>query len=203
MVRNLKYIIPAILVVASITFIGSGFASDKPEKTAFQDYLKAISNESPEKGKSLHQEQAAPVEGLKLSTFSIPISQTPDVEGIKAYEGKDLAGMLTASNEKIWFMMNGSQPEGIVVANEKEPVKMGGKNRSKDLMKMYKAAKKSAKKEKNIHYFELEGQGIFVSDTGEKEEVYLTEGAAQLLDLPAGKKLSSAEVLEKIKEHLK
>ncbi|MFC7441780.1 hypothetical protein [Laceyella putida] len=205
MLRSLKFIIPTIAVVATVGlvgFIGSGFASDQPEKTAFNDYLKAISQKSPKQGKSLMPHEAVSVEGLKLSSFSIPISLTPDAGGIRSYKGTSLAGMLKPSDEKLWFMMKGDQPQGIVVANHAEPIKMGGKNRSKDLMKMYKAAKTNVKRDNQIRYFEFEGQGIFVAKTSKSENVYLSQGAAKVLNLPAGRKLSPSDVIAKMKGHL-
>ncbi|SEN34082.1 hypothetical protein [Lihuaxuella thermophila] len=205
MLKSLKFIIPpiAILTVAGLVgFIGKGFASDQPEKTAFSDYLKATSQNSPGQGKSLIPHNAVSIDGLNLSSFSIPIFLTPDARGIRSYQGTSLSGILKPSDEKIWFMMNGNQPQGIVVANRTEPVKMGGKNRSKDLMRLYKAAKASVKRDHEIRYFEFEGQGIFVAGTGKHEIVYLSQGAAKLLNLPAGKKLSPSDVITGMKNRL-
>jgi hypothetical protein len=100
-------------------------------------------------------QNVTPVEGLQLSSFSIPIFRTPDANVIKSYKGTSLIGMLQPTKEKLWFMMKGEQPEGLVVADDVQPIKMGGKNRSKDLMNMYKVAKKAVKKENQIRYLNL------------------------------------------------
>jgi hypothetical protein len=206
MLKSLKIIIPAVAIVATVGlvgFIGNGFASDQPEKTAFQDYLTAVSQKSPKQGKSLMPQNASSLEGLQLSSFSIPIFRTPDANVIKSYKGTSLIGMLQPTKEKLWFMMKGEQPEGLVVADDVQPIKMGGKNRSKDLMNMYKVAKKAVKKENQIRYFEFVGQGVFVAKTSKGEQVYLSQGAAQILNLPAGKQLASTDVITKMKELLK
>lgn len=37
--------------------------------------------------------------------------------------------------------MKDEQPEGLIVANDTEPIRTGGENRSKDLYGLYKAIK--------------------------------------------------------------
>jgi hypothetical protein len=37
------------------------------------------------------------------------------------------------TDEKLWFILNRNNPEGLIFTNEQEPIRMGGENRSKDL----------------------------------------------------------------------
>ena len=51
-------------------------------------------------------------------------------------------------------------------------------------------------------YFEFEGQGIFVVSNNNVDDVYLSIGASKVLNMPAGKKLSSTEVITQMKKHI-
>ncbi len=111
-----------------------------------------------------------------------------EAKDILSSDGKNISKLLQSTDKKLWFMMNEDEPEGIVVANDVRPIKMGGKNRSKDLMKIYKDIKNNVKSEEDIKYFEFEGQGIFVIPHNNIDEIYLSVGASKVLDMEAGKK---------------
>ncbi len=64
-----------------------------------------------------------------------------ETKDILSSDGKNISKLLKSTDKKLWFMMNENEPEGIVVVNNVNPIKMGGKNRSKDLMKIYKDIK--------------------------------------------------------------
>ncbi len=78
----------------------------------------------------------------------------------------------------------------------------GGENYSKDLMKLYKTIQKDVSKDKDVRYFEFQGGGIFLNVDKNKEEVWLTSRAAELLNLSPYKKLSPETVLEKMKKRI-
>ena len=99
--------------------------------------------------------------------------------------------------------MKGEQPEGLIVANDIEPIRTGGENRSKDLYGLYTAIKNNTNETKDISYFEFEGQGILVVNQNNDQEIYLVvKGAAAILKLPTGQKVLSSEVLQKMKERI-
>ena len=82
------------------------------------------------------------------------------------------------TDEKLWFILNRNNPEGLIFTNEQEPIRMGGENRSKDLYKIYRSIQTNVKKIKEIIYIEFEGQGLFVVSHENGEEVYASEGAS-------------------------
>ncbi len=55
------------------------------------------------------------------------------------------------------------------------------------------------KSEEDIKYFEFEGQGIFVISHNNIDEIYLSVGASKVLDMEAGKKISSKEFMSQMK----
>ncbi|UHA74942.1 hypothetical protein [Paenibacillus sp. 481] len=195
MVRKWVILMGALLVGGTISsLVGYAALHLSPEQVALQDY-------------TLHKKVAknkaqGEVGLLQLSGFSIAVDATVSAEQIQAYKGASIKDLLQPTAEKLWFAMNGSVPDGIIVANDKEPILMGGEKRSKDLLHIYISAREIAAKDEQVRYVEVEGQSLLVVLDGKEEHVFLTESAASLLNLPAGAKLTAGEVIQKIKERI-
>ncbi|MCW6092317.1 hypothetical protein LAV60_03900 [Clostridium sporogenes] len=204
MIKIFKTLVLAGVVIGAIGITSYNImASDRVENLALEDYkagqkdCKAGQNQSakyilPKKNQ----------DGLQLSDFSLPIYSMAETKYILSSDGKNISKLLQSTDKKLWFMMNEDEPEGIVVANDVRPIKMGGKNRSKDLMKIYKDIKNNVKSKENIKYFEFEGQGIFVISHNNIDEIYLSIGASKVLDMEAGKKISSKEFMSQMKKYI-
>jgi hypothetical protein len=191
-----KILFTSVIVLLGIGFFTIGFASDKPEQMALKDY-KRIQKQF-EKSDSAQ----ASLDNLELSGFSIPIYISHTAEEIASYDGRELSGILEPSDQRLWFMQDNGETKGIVIADSKGPIQMGGENYSKDLMKLYKTIQKDVSMEKDVRYFEFQGGGIFTTVDNNKEEVWLSSQAAELLNLSPHKKLSPETVLEKMKERI-
>jgi hypothetical protein len=203
-IKIFKTLVLAGVVIGAIGITSYNImASDRVENLALEDYkagqkdCKAGQNQSakyilPKKNQ----------DGLQLSDFSLPIYSMAETKYILSSDGKNISKLLQSTDKKLWFMMNEDEPEGIVVANDVRPIKMGGKNRSKDLMKIYKDIKNNVKSKENIKYFEFEGQGIFVISHNNIDEIYLSIGASKVLDMEAGKKISSKEFMSQMKKYI-
>ncbi|NNV02310.1 hypothetical protein [Brevibacillus sp. MCWH] len=191
-----KILFTSVIVLLAIGFFAIGYASDKPEQQALKDYQRI--QKQFEKSVSAQ----ASIDNLKLSNFSIPIFFTLTAEEIASYEGKELSDILQPSDQWLWFMQDNGETKGIVIADSKEPIQMGGENYSKDLMKLYKAIQQNDSEDNDVRYFEFQGGGIFLSVDKNKEEVWLTSRAAELLNLSPYKKLSPETVLKKMKERI-
>lgn len=204
MIKIFKTLVLAGVVIGAIGITSYNImASDRVENLALEDYkagqkdCKAGQNQSakyilPKKNQ----------DGLQLSDFSLPIYSMAETKDILSSDGKNISKLLQSTDKKLWFMMNEDEPEGIVVANDVRPIKMGGKNRSKDLMKIYKDIKNNVKSKENIKYFEFEGQGIFVISHNNIDEIYLSIVASKVLDMEAGKKISSKEFMSQMKKYI-
>ncbi|EJO5349290.1 hypothetical protein NRP93_003458 [Clostridium botulinum] len=204
MIKIFKTLVLAGIVIGVIGIASYNIvASDKVENLALEDYKAGQKNYKA--GKNQNLKYISPKknqDGLKLSEFSIPIYSMTEVKDDLSSDGKNISKFLQSTDKKLWFMMNEDEPEGIVVANDVRPIKMGGKNRSKDLMKIYKHIKNNVKSEQNIKYFEFEGQGIFVISNNNVDDVYLSIGASKVLDMEAGKKISSKKFMSQMKKYI-
>lgn len=216
MIKIFKILVLAGVIIGSIGIASYKImASDRIENLALEDY-KAGQNQSSKNmilKKDQHGLKSSNLssleknkDGLKLSDFSLPIYDMTETKDILSSDGKNISKLLKSTDKKLWFMMNENEPqgepEGIVVVNNVNPIKMGGKNRSKDLMKIYKDIKNNVKLEENIKYFEFEGQGIFVISHNNIDEIYLSVGASKVLDMEAGKKISSKEFMSQMKKYI-
>ncbi len=190
-----KVLVP--VVALALCFSAVSFAdSESGREKALRDYKQ--SQES--KSKMLSSKEKKVISDLKLSDFSIDMYHIKSANVITEFDGTNISEILTPSEEKLSFMMNGEEAEGIIIATESEPVLMGGINKSKNLFKVLKSLKKEMKQGSEIRYFEFQGGGIFLTEDDKKEVVYLSERAAAILDLEEGKKYKSEAVLEKMKE---
>ncbi|ENK0838918.1 TPA: hypothetical protein PTV43_002612 [Clostridium botulinum] len=204
MIKIFKTLVLAGVVIGAIGIASYNImASDRVENLALEDY------KAGQKDYRAGQNQSAKdilpkknQDGLQLSDFSLPIYSMAEAKDILSSDGKNISKLLQSTDKKLWFMMNEDEPEGIVVANDVRPIKMGGKNRSKDLMKIYKDIKNNVKSEEDIKYFEFEGQGIFVIPHNNIDEIYLSVGASKVLDMEAGKKISSKEFMSQMKKYI-
>lgn len=216
MIKIFKILVLAGVVIGAIGIASYNImASDRVENLALEDY-KAGQNQSSKNmilKKDQHGLKSSNLssleknkDGLKLSDFSLPIYDMTEAKDILSSDGKNISKLLKSTDKKLWFMMNENEPqgepEGIVVTNDVRPIKMGGKNRSKDLMKIYKDIKNNVKSEEDIKYFEFEGQGIFVISHNNIDEIYLSVGASKVLDMEAGKKISSKEFMSQMKKYI-
>ncbi|CKF53294.1 Uncharacterised protein [Streptococcus pneumoniae] len=59
------------------------------------------------------------------------------------------------TDEKLWFILNRNNPEGLIFTNEQEPIRMEGENRSKDLYKIYRSIQTNIKKSKKLYILNL------------------------------------------------
>lgn len=195
MEKLFKFAIPFVCFFIAIVYVScTGYASNKqketPESIALKDYKHS---------QYISHKQIAPV-NLVTSTFSFPIYKT--VSSQETLNISDISHGLLLTNERLWFMMNGEQPEGLIVSDDKDPIRTGGRNRSKDLYEIYQTINNTITQVKEIGYFEFEGQGIFVVNHGTNKDMYLSKSAAAILNLPAGQKISSNEVVLKMKNRI-
>ncbi|AVQ38389.1 hypothetical protein C7M56_06705 [Clostridium botulinum] len=212
MIKIFKILVLAGVIIGSIGIASYKIrASDRIENLALEDYKAGQSQSSKNMifKKDQHGLKSSNLssleknkDGLKLSDFSLPIYDMTETKDILSSDGKNISKLLKSTDKKLWFMMNENEPEGIVVVNNVNPIKMGGKNRSKDLMKIYKDIKNNVKSEEDIKYFEFEGQGIFVISHNNIDEIYLSVGASKVLDMEAGKKISSKEFMSQMKKYI-
>ncbi|WP_036698742.1 hypothetical protein [Paenibacillus taiwanensis] len=166
--------------------------SERPEQTALMDYV--WNRPSDEENSS------SAANKLTLSRFSLAVDDTLTSDRILSYKGDRISELLRPTGERLWFAMHEQVPEAIIVANMKEPVRMGGKHRSLDLFNLYNKARATVETDEQIRYFEFEGQSILAACLPDREDVYLTASAAMLLELPANQKLSSEKVVQQMKQ---
>ncbi|WP_078401844.1 hypothetical protein [Bacillus cereus] len=148
----------------------------------------------------LYQKQDAYISSLTISTCMFPVYKMKSAQDIVKINSVNVLDILVLSNEKLWFMMNGDTPHGTIIANDIEPIRVGGENRSKDLYQIYKLLKHTNTQLKDISYFEFEGQGIFLDSSD--QAIYLSTGASAILNLSAHQKTSIDAILSKIKERI-
>ncbi|WP_106769222.1 hypothetical protein [Paenibacillus faecalis] len=191
-----KKLVVLIALVAAIGILIWGVITlKKPEQVAFEDYVQNV-KDAPKENLAV-PDSSNP---LQLSEFSIPVySPLPDKK-IITYKGEGIADMLLPTNERLWFMMNGTEAEGIVVATDKEPIKMGGENRSKELLQIYKKARDEVTRDDDILYFEYVGHSIMVTVSDNREKVYLTRSAADVLDLATDTAYQPEKVISKMRQ---
>ncbi|MDO3681926.1 hypothetical protein [Paenibacillus ehimensis] len=184
------------MMTGGLLFAMAGYAAfNSPEQTGLQDFIQI---QQQQKEKSLAGDSLS---SAQLSEFSIAIDATATAEQIQAYSDDSFKKLLQPTNERLWFVMNHGAPEGILIANDKEPVKMGGKNRSKDLLKLYHSARGLAANDEQIRYVEFEGQGMLLVLDGKAESVFLSQGLASLLQLPEGQ-AQPKDVIAKMKARI-
>lgn len=130
--KTYKLILPVIAL--ALCFGAVSFAdSESGKEKALRDYKR--SQEA--KTKQLSAKERNVVSDLKLSDFSIDMFYIKSVDVITSYNGSKISEILEPSDEKLSFMMNGDDPEGIIIATENEPVLMGSINKSKKLIQNF------------------------------------------------------------------
>ncbi|MFP3415710.1 hypothetical protein SB773_30135, partial [Bacillus sp. SIMBA_074] len=111
--------------------------------------------------------------------------------------------LLVPSDEKLWFIMEGDNAKGIVIATDTEPIQAGLEKTGPELYEMYKDIIQENGKDVQGKYSDYAGGFIFVAvDSNGNEGIWLEERAAKLLDLNPGTKYSSEQVLESINDGL-
>ncbi|AAY60516.1 hypothetical protein I6G76_01140 (plasmid) [Bacillus cereus] len=195
-------------VFLSITLIGmnqiaqaTDNSKEAPEKIALKDYQNSKNNLLKD-GKQLYQNHNfTSNSALEISTFYFPVYEIKQQDIIND-DSKKLSEHLLPTDEKLWFILNRNNPEGLIFTNNQEPIRMGGENRSKDLYKIYKSIQINVKKINKIIYIEFEGQGLFVVSHEDGEEVYASGGASSVLGVPSATKINPDEIILKMKERI-
>ncbi|MCP3774212.1 hypothetical protein NLX71_12960 [Paenibacillus sp. MZ04-78.2] len=190
------FMLTTAIMTGGLLFTMAGYAAfNSPEQIGLQDFIQIHQQQ---KEKSLVGDSLS---AAQLSEFSLAIDATATAEQIQAYSDASFKKLLQSTNERLWFVMNNGVPEGILIANDKEPVKMGGKNRSKDLLKLYHSARGLAANDEQVRYVEFEGQGMLLVLNGKAESVFLSQGLASLLQLPEGQ-AQPQDVIAKMKARI-
>ncbi|MEC3471143.1 hypothetical protein [Bacillus tropicus] len=176
-------------------------SKEPPEKIALKDYQNSKSTLLKD-GKQLYQNHNFTSNSpLEISTFFFHVYEIQH-QNIINNDSKKLSEYLLPTDEKLWFILNKNNPEGLIFTNEQEPIRMGGEKRSKDLYEIYKSIQTNVKQIKKIIYVEFEGQGLFVVSHENGEEVYASEGASFILGVPSAKKINPDEIILKMKERI-
>ncbi len=141
MIKIFKILVLAGVIIGSIGIASYKImASDRIENLALEDYKAGQSQSS--KNMILKKDQHGlkssnlsslekNKDGLKLSDFSLPMYDMTETKDILSSDGKNISKLLKSTDKKLWFMMNENEPEGIVVVNNVNPIKMGGKTEVK------------------------------------------------------------------------
>lgn len=176
-------------------------SKEPPEKIALKDYQNSKSTLLKD-GKQLYQNHNFTSNSpLEISTFFFHVYEIQQ-QNIINNDSKKLSEYLLPTDEKLWFILNKNNPEGLIFTNEQEPIRMGGEKRSKDLYEIYRSIQTNVKQIKKIIYIEFEGQGLFVVSHENGEEVYASEGASFILGIPSAKKINPDEIILKMKERI-
>ncbi|AWC37072.1 hypothetical protein [Bacillus cytotoxicus] len=206
MKKILKFVIPCALLSVAILCINKAYATDRPkeapEKMALKDYQHS-KNISSKDGKQLYQmSHFTSHSSVETSTFFFRVYEPKQPQDMINSASEKLSELLMPTDEKLWFILNRNNPEGLIFTNDQAPIRMGGENRSKDLYKLYQSIQSNTEQMKEIAYFEFEGQGLFLVTHEKGEEVYASEGASFILGVPSGEKLAPNEVILKMKERI-
>ncbi|MEI3895965.1 MULTISPECIES: hypothetical protein [Bacillus] len=176
-------------------------SKEPPEKIALKDYQNSKSTLLKD-GKQLYQNHNFTSNSpLEISTFFFHVYEIQQ-QNIINNDSQKLSEYLLPTDEKLWFILNKNNPEGLIFTNEQEPIRMGGEKRSKDLYEIYRSIQTNVKQIKKIIYIEFEGQGLFVVSHENGEEVYASEGASFILGVPSAKKINPDEIILKMKERI-
>jgi hypothetical protein len=177
-------------------------SKESPEKIALKDYQNSKSALLKD-GKQLYQNHnfTSFNSTLEISNFFFHVYEIQQ-QNIINNDSKKLSEYLLPTDEKLWFILNRNNPEGLIFTNEQEPIRMGEKKRSKDLYEIYRSIQTNVKQIKKIIYIEFEGQGLFIVSHENGEEVYASEGASAILGVPSAKKINSDEIILKMKERI-
>jgi hypothetical protein len=177
-------------------------SKESPEKIALKDYQNSKSALLKD-GKQLYQNHNFTSNStLEISTFFFFHVYEIQQQNIINNDSKKLSEYLLPTDEKLWFILNRNNPEGLIFTNEQEPIRNGGEKRSKDLYEIYRSIQTNVKQIKKIIYIEFEGQGLFIVSHENGEEVYASEGASAILGVPSAKKINSDEIILKMKERI-
>ncbi|MCU5288079.1 hypothetical protein OCD63_24435, partial [Bacillus paranthracis] len=113
-------------------------SKESPEKIALKDYQNSKSALLKD-GKQLYQNHNFTSNStLEISTFFFHVYEIQQ-QNIINNDSKKLSEYLLPTDEKLWFILNRNNPEGLIFTNEQEPIRMGGEKRSKDLYEIYRS----------------------------------------------------------------
>ncbi|MED1803017.1 hypothetical protein [Brevibacillus porteri] len=192
-----KGIIIAGLLALSFGIVGNSFASETGTNKALNDYKRIMQNKnSMNKSSAL---KSSSLDELTVSNFSVPKFNLLPAQEILDYDGENLKDLLVDNKEKLSFMMNGKQAEGIIIANETEPLTMGAPEYGEEMYKLYNSIELDRTSE--IYYFEARGGGAFLIVDENTESIYLSNFTASIFDLSPHEEYSASTIIEKLKEN--
>ncbi|USG64510.1 hypothetical protein NDK47_20520 [Brevibacillus ruminantium] len=182
-----------ITIIAGVFIISGVGAMNKGNIEALNAYKKF---ETVNQNKTLSE-----ATDFVLSDFSIDGSDLPDTEEILSFQGSRLTELLIPSDEKLWFIMDGKQVKGIVLATDTESRGAGREKTGPELYEMYQKIVNDLGEDVRLKYFDYAGGYIFVAVNSDGDEsVWLEQRAARLLDATPGTKYNPEEIIEKIRE---
>lgn len=101
-------------------------SKEPPEKIALKDYQNSKSTLLKD-GKQLYQNHNFTSNSpLEISTFFFHVYEIQQ-QNIINNDSKKLSEYLLPTDEKLWFILNKNNPEGLIFTNEQEPIRMGGR----------------------------------------------------------------------------
>lgn len=101
-------------------------SKESPEKIALKDYQNSKSALLKD-GKQLYQNHNFTSNSpLEISTFFFHVYEIQQ-QNIINNDSKKLSEYLLPTDEKLWFILNRNNPEGLIFTNEQEPIRMGRK----------------------------------------------------------------------------
>ncbi|NQF15851.1 hypothetical protein HPY31_18245 [Brevibacillus sp. HB1.3] len=193
--KNTWTLIGAVVIagISSATWAG---AINQGDKEALQAYKKM------EQARNQGNEPLSKLSSnVTLSDFSIQGAVLPEADKIRKYNDTNMQGLLSSTDEKLSFIMEGDEVKGIVLATDTKPIMAGGEKTGPELFTLYENMKNTLGEDVNITYFSYAGGFIFVATDREGEEsLWLDRRASTFLELPSHKQLKSEEVVEKIRE---
>lgn len=186
MKKNLKPILLTMALVVGVSFMAFKVdAKDRVEKTALNDYILSkngikanTKNNDNNNIKGNSKVEITPQSDFNLSEERLDIYT---IDKINYLKNKKLESIIKKTDEVLWFIVKDGSVDGMVVVNNKIPIKMGGQNRSRDLKNLYDKVKQQVNNAEDIKYLEIQGQGVLIDSSSDK--VYLTSAARQLLNL--------------------
>lgn len=196
MKKNIKIIFFIMALVMGFSVMPfKANANETAENIGLNDYI--LSNKSNENNRrskrSIQQDVTLSEEKFNIYT----IVENYDLINLRE---KSLENIIKKTDETLWFIMKDKSVEGMVVTNNKVPIKMGGRNRSIELKGIYDELRNQGIRNDDIRYLEIQGQGVVIVLS--KDEVYLTKGIRQLLNLEEQQIISSSEFVEILDEKL-
>ncbi|WP_256973601.1 hypothetical protein [Brevibacillus brevis] len=153
------------VIVAGISLATWAGAINQGDKEALNAYKKM------EQARNQGNEPLSKLSSnVTLSDFSIQGAVLPEADKIRKYNDTNMQGLLSSTDEKLSFIMEGDEVKGIVIATDTEPIMAGGEKSGPELFDLYENMKNTLGEDVNITYFSYAGGFIFVATDREGEE---------------------------------